>query len=308
LLATNVAARGLDVLSIEQVINYELPESAELFTHRVGRTGRMDNTGEAITLLTPDDMAAWRRFQRDLALKMKPLPFPMGDIPVNTHAPAPTEASTQASETSAVTPALTPVVATEQAEPERRGGWIERRPERPTQRFNERRGERRPDGRPQRGAEGRGFAGGRGYERGPSSSYATDEGERRPARRQFGDDSRPARREDAATRWSRPAPESSRDGYRTDYREGRYERGEDDHREDRFSPERPERAERAPRRDERRSDERPAGRANGPRRAASGFRPAEGGAPRRSAGGRAGQPAGRPGRAGRAGGSRPSRG
>ncbi|HEV7126152.1 MAG TPA: DEAD/DEAH box helicase, partial [Ktedonobacterales bacterium] len=40
LLATNVAARGLDVLDIEQVINFELPESADLFTHRIGRTGR----------------------------------------------------------------------------------------------------------------------------------------------------------------------------------------------------------------------------------------------------------------------------
>ncbi|HEV8193690.1 MAG TPA: DEAD/DEAH box helicase, partial [Ktedonobacterales bacterium] len=66
LLATNVAARGLDVLSIEQVINYELPESAELFTHRIGRTGRMDREGEALTLITPEDMPAWQKIRRDL--------------------------------------------------------------------------------------------------------------------------------------------------------------------------------------------------------------------------------------------------
>src|SRR5207253_6111592 len=53
LLATNVAARGLDVQGVGQVINYELPESPELFTHRVGRTGRMGEKGEAITFITP---------------------------------------------------------------------------------------------------------------------------------------------------------------------------------------------------------------------------------------------------------------
>ncbi len=74
LLATNVAARGLDVLSIEQVINYELPESAELFTHRVGRTGRMDREGEAITLLTPEDMPAWQKMQRDLGVRIQRAP------------------------------------------------------------------------------------------------------------------------------------------------------------------------------------------------------------------------------------------
>ena len=64
LLATNVAARGLDVAGIGQVINYELPESAEWFTHRVGRTGRMGRAGKAITLLTPDDTAKWRQMRR----------------------------------------------------------------------------------------------------------------------------------------------------------------------------------------------------------------------------------------------------
>jgi ATP-dependent RNA helicase DeaD len=66
LLATNVAARGLDVQGIYQVINYELPESSELFTHRIGRTGRMGQAGKAITLLTPADVAKWRRMARNL--------------------------------------------------------------------------------------------------------------------------------------------------------------------------------------------------------------------------------------------------
>ena len=66
LLATNVAARGLDVENVGQVINYELPETAELLTHRVGRTGRMGRDGEAITLLAPDDEPAWRKLLRDL--------------------------------------------------------------------------------------------------------------------------------------------------------------------------------------------------------------------------------------------------
>jgi ATP-dependent RNA helicase DeaD len=82
LLATNVAARGLDVLSIEQVINYELPESAELFTHRVGRTGRMDREGEAITLITPEDMPTWQKIQRDLGNRLQPRPWPHESMPL----------------------------------------------------------------------------------------------------------------------------------------------------------------------------------------------------------------------------------
>jgi superfamily II DNA/RNA helicase len=66
LIATNVAARGLDVDHVAQVINYELPETADLLTHRVGRTGRMGRAGEAITLLTPEDETAWKKLLREL--------------------------------------------------------------------------------------------------------------------------------------------------------------------------------------------------------------------------------------------------
>lgn len=70
LLATNVAARGLDMLHIERVINYDLPETHDLFTHRVGRTGRMGRSGRAITLLGPADLAKWHKLERGLGRKL----------------------------------------------------------------------------------------------------------------------------------------------------------------------------------------------------------------------------------------------
>ena len=66
LVATNVAARGLDVEGIGQVINYDLPDSEQLFTHRVGRTGRMGRSGEAITFVTPDEDRKWKEIERGL--------------------------------------------------------------------------------------------------------------------------------------------------------------------------------------------------------------------------------------------------
>ena len=70
LLATNVAARGLDVLHITRVINFEPPETHELFTHRVGRTGRMGRSGTAITLLGPADLPKWKEIERGLGKTM----------------------------------------------------------------------------------------------------------------------------------------------------------------------------------------------------------------------------------------------
>ena len=78
LVATNVAARGLDVLHINRVINYELPETHELFTHRVGRTGRMGRAGRAITLLGPADLPKWHEIERGLGRKL-PRVTPQGE-------------------------------------------------------------------------------------------------------------------------------------------------------------------------------------------------------------------------------------
>ena len=66
LVATNVAARGLDVEGVDQVVNYDLPDSQQLFTHRVGRTGRMGRSGEAVTFVTPDEGRKWREIERGL--------------------------------------------------------------------------------------------------------------------------------------------------------------------------------------------------------------------------------------------------
>lgn len=81
LVATNVAARGLDVQGIEQVINYDLPDSGLLFTHRVGRTGRMGRQGEAITFITAEDAAKWREIGRTLGRLFTRQPWPGGKQP-----------------------------------------------------------------------------------------------------------------------------------------------------------------------------------------------------------------------------------
>ncbi|MDP2044084.1 MAG: C-terminal helicase domain-containing protein, partial [Candidatus Omnitrophota bacterium] len=54
LVATDIASRGIDVTGIELVINYDLPEDAENYVHRIGRTARAGNKGHAISFATPD--------------------------------------------------------------------------------------------------------------------------------------------------------------------------------------------------------------------------------------------------------------
>ena len=64
LVATNVAARGLDVEHVQLVVNYELPESAQWLTHRIGRTARNGAKGRALTFLGDGDLEQWRKLRR----------------------------------------------------------------------------------------------------------------------------------------------------------------------------------------------------------------------------------------------------
>jgi superfamily II DNA/RNA helicase len=64
LVATNVASRGLDLSHVGLVVNYELPDTAEALTHRIGRTARNGNTGRALTFLTAEDHDNWAKLRR----------------------------------------------------------------------------------------------------------------------------------------------------------------------------------------------------------------------------------------------------
>ncbi|MCK5460591.1 DEAD/DEAH box helicase [Candidatus Gracilibacteria bacterium] len=63
LVATDVAARGIDVSDLTHVINYALPQNSESYVHRIGRTGRAGKTGKAITLVTPSEFRKLRMFE-----------------------------------------------------------------------------------------------------------------------------------------------------------------------------------------------------------------------------------------------------
>ena len=71
LVATDIAARGIDIQELPMVINYELPEKTDDFTHRVGRTGRANHKGQVITLLTIPDYNKFSQMEKDLKLNVK---------------------------------------------------------------------------------------------------------------------------------------------------------------------------------------------------------------------------------------------
>jgi superfamily II DNA/RNA helicase len=73
LVATNVAARGLDISHVDLVVNYELPDSPDWLIHRIGRTARMGRRGWAMTMLGPEDQLRWRRLLRQGAPELPEL-------------------------------------------------------------------------------------------------------------------------------------------------------------------------------------------------------------------------------------------
>jgi ATP-dependent RNA helicase RhlE len=71
MVATDIAARGLDVENISHVINFDMPATADDYIHRIGRTGRAERSGDAFTLVTPDDKDVIRALEKIMG---KPLP------------------------------------------------------------------------------------------------------------------------------------------------------------------------------------------------------------------------------------------
>lgn len=89
LVATDIAARGIDVTQISHVINYDMPDTADAYTHRIGRTGRAAKTGDAFTFVTQDDAAMIRTIERVLGEKLERRTVAEFDY----KAPAPTQSN-----------------------------------------------------------------------------------------------------------------------------------------------------------------------------------------------------------------------
>ncbi len=71
LVATDIAARGIDVSAISHVINFDMPDTADAYTHRIGRTGRAEKTGDAFTFVTRDDADMVRTIEKILGEKLE---------------------------------------------------------------------------------------------------------------------------------------------------------------------------------------------------------------------------------------------
>jgi ATP-dependent RNA helicase DeaD len=86
LVATDIAARGLDIEHVTHVINYDVPASSEVYVHRIGRTGRVGRTGRAITLVSPAQRDEIGRIERDVKTSIGEWESPEERI---EHAPRP---------------------------------------------------------------------------------------------------------------------------------------------------------------------------------------------------------------------------
>jgi ATP-dependent RNA helicase RhlE len=71
MVATDIAARGLDVENISHVINFDMPDTADAYIHRIGRTGRAQKTGDAFTLVTSEDEELIRKLERIMGQSLK---------------------------------------------------------------------------------------------------------------------------------------------------------------------------------------------------------------------------------------------
>ena len=89
LVATDIAARGIDVEALSHVVNFDVPAAAADYIHRVGRTGRAELTGEAFTFVTPQDEGDWRAIERSIGRSLPRVTLP--DFNYRARAAAPLE-------------------------------------------------------------------------------------------------------------------------------------------------------------------------------------------------------------------------
>ncbi len=80
LIATDVAARGIDISHLELVVNYSIHNDSEAYVHRTGRTGRAGRSGVAISLVAPQDNGAFYGIQRSLGIPFEEIPCPSADV------------------------------------------------------------------------------------------------------------------------------------------------------------------------------------------------------------------------------------
>jgi ATP-dependent RNA helicase RhlE len=73
IIATDIAARGIDIAELSTVVNFDMPDVAETYVHRIGRTGRAGRTGKALTFCTPDDYPMLRDIQKLTGRKLTPV-------------------------------------------------------------------------------------------------------------------------------------------------------------------------------------------------------------------------------------------
>ncbi|EGJ51916.1 DEAD/DEAH box helicase [Desulfocurvibacter africanus] len=71
MVATDIAARGIDCERVSLVVNFDLPDTAEAYTHRIGRTGRAERNGEAVSLVAPEDESQVKFIERSLNLRIE---------------------------------------------------------------------------------------------------------------------------------------------------------------------------------------------------------------------------------------------
>ncbi len=87
LVATDIAARGIDIRGISHVINYDLPDTFETYTHRTGRTGRADQKGQAYSFVCREDRKKVRLLEKKMGKKMQHLALPSIHQTVSTKNP-----------------------------------------------------------------------------------------------------------------------------------------------------------------------------------------------------------------------------